>query len=95
MGCIIIAALLGAPRLAIVFFALFRHGWLASAYESNLWPVLGFFFLPWTTLGFAVGINNIGPVGAMDALGWAVTALGFALDMGLVGGGARARRKRA
>ncbi len=92
MGCIIIAALLGMPRIAIL--VLVMHGWLSRAFEHGLWPMIGFFLAPWTILAYALAMNNIGPAGQVTTAGWALTALAFAVDMGLVGGGARARRKR-
>lgn len=47
------------PRLAI--FALFLSSdWLGRAYELNLWPFLGFLFLPWTTLAYAYAVNEGG-----------------------------------
>ena len=47
------------PRFAL--FVLFLTGdWLGRAYELNLWPFLGFLFLPWTTLAYAYAINEGG-----------------------------------
>ena len=47
------------PRLAL--FSLFlTSDYLGRAYDLNLWPFLGFIFLPWTTLAFAYAQNEGG-----------------------------------
>ncbi len=93
MGCAIFSLLLGMPRLALFLIWWLRDGWLEAAYEGLLWPLLGFFFLPWTTLAFAFGINSIGGAGVMPPLGWLLTGIGLLIDIGVIGGGARSRRR--
>jgi len=62
----------------------FGHQWL--------WPLLGFFFLPMTTLGFAYAMNSLASGGQISPLGWLVVAVAAALDVGLIGGGGRSAR---
>lgn len=91
MACLL--GLLGFffPRLVIVLLAIFT-GYLHRAFELWLWPVLGFFFAPLTTLAYALAINQQGHVGGVYLVVLIVAAL---FDLGLIGGGARrARRKR-
>ncbi len=94
MGCAIFSLLLGMPRLALALVWLMLPGWLARAYDGLLWPTLGFFFLPWTTLAFAYGMNSLGGPGVMPPLGWLLTGVALLIDVGVVGGGARKRRRK-
>ncbi len=78
MPCLIGLLALGMPRLAIVLVVVFSD-YIGRAYQTTVWPLLGFFFLPLTTLAYAWGINSYGSI-----TGWAVwmMALAFVLDLG-------------
>ena len=82
--CIGLLALL-MPRLAIVLVVLFSD-WLGSAYASNLWPLLGFFFLPLTTLAYAWAIHAEGSV---QGLYLVAVVLAVLMDLGVIAGHAR------
>lgn len=88
MPCLIGCAALVAPRLAIVVVVLFSN-YIGRAYETVLWPLLGFLFMPLTTLAYAWAINTRGSVAGMHL---AVVVLAVLIDLGLVGGSARANR---
>ena len=47
------------PRLTLLWLFL-TSDYLGRAYDLNLWPFLGFIFLPWTTLAFAYAQNEGG-----------------------------------
>ena len=47
------------PRV-ILFGMYFGSDLLPKAYETVLWPVLGFIFLPWTTLAYTFAMNDRG-----------------------------------
>lgn len=83
VGCLAIAF----PRLALFLVWFFGGDYLARAYEHFLWPLLGFFFLPLTTLTFAFAFNSLGPPGSMTALGWLLVGLAVLGDIGLLGSG--------
>ncbi len=85
VGCLALAT----PRLAIVLVFLFSN-YLGRAYETTLWPVLGFFFMPLTVLSYAFAINQHGSIDGMYLVLIVVTVL---LDLGLVGAGSRVRRR--
>jgi hypothetical protein len=51
--------MLMGPRLAI-FLMFLMSDYLGKAYEMNLWPFLGFLFLPYTTLTYALAMNERG-----------------------------------
>ncbi len=76
------------PRIVILLLWLFT-GYLGHAFSSALWPVLGFFFAPFTTLGYAVAQNE----GQMHGFWVAFLVIGILLDLGVLGGGAKSRRK--
>lgn len=91
IGCFAVAF----PRLALVLVWLFGDGYLQSAYSSLLWPLLGFLFLPLTTLTFAYATHSLAAGDGLSALGWLLVAIAALVDIGLVGrGGARYRRSR-
>jgi hypothetical protein len=83
MGCLALAA----PRLALLLVVLFSD-YIGRAYETRLWPVLGFFFLPLTTLAYAWAMNSKGSVSGLYLI---VVILAVLTDLAMA---ARARRKR-
>ena len=86
--CVLILIALVGPRLALFALWLFSD-YLSRAFDSFLVPFLGFLFLPWTTLAYAVAQNSLGGV---HDLGLVVVILGVLADVGALGGGARGRR---
>jgi hypothetical protein len=90
MPCLIALLALCVPRVVIVCLAVFTH-YLGAAYQSLLWPLLGFFFMPYTTLAYAWAKNSSGSVD-----GWylVVVILAVLADVGVIGGGGRVRRTR-
>ncbi|MDX2055350.1 MAG: hypothetical protein SFV15_23305 [Polyangiaceae bacterium] len=94
MPCLVGCLALAFPRLAVVLVWLLGGSYLSRAYEHWVWPVLGFFFLPLTTLTFAFAMNSMGDPGSVSPLGWLLIALSAALDLGLVGQGHSGYRKR-
>ena len=90
MNCLVGCLALVTPRLALVLVFLFSN-YLGRAYETLLWPVLGFFFMPLTTLSYAWAVNSHGTVTGIYLV---VVVVAVLLDLGLVGTGARARRRQ-
>ena len=89
MNCLVGCLALVTPRLALVLVFLFSN-YLGRAYETLLWPVLGFFFMPLTTLAYAWAVNSHGTVTGIYLV---VVVIAVLLDLGLVGTGARSRRQ--
>jgi hypothetical protein len=91
MGCIVAIFALMTPRIAIVLVVIFSD-FIGRAYESWIWPLLGFFFLPLTTLAYAAAVNwNDGSVSG----GYFFMVLLAALfDLGALGNGRMAQRRR-
>lgn len=95
MPCLLALLALGAPRLVIVLVVL-GSDWLGSAYQTRLWPFLGFLFLPLTTLAYAWTVHHGG--GPPSGTGWIPVGVALLVDLGLVRlsrrGGGRARERR-
>ncbi len=88
MCCVVLLVALVGPRLALFVLWLFSS-YLSRAFDAFLLPFLGFVFLPWTTLAYAVAQNEFG--GPHD-IGLILVVLGVLVDIGALGGSARGRR---
>ena len=90
MGCSCLLALLGAaaPRLALIVMWLFTD-LLSRTFDSFVLPLLGFIFLPLTTVIYV--FVSPGGLGTFD---WILLVIGFLIDLGSYGSGAYGRRRR-
>jgi len=91
MPCLLIIFAIFFPRMIMIAIAIFTN-WFHAAFQSALWPVLGFLFMPYTTLAYMAAMlhNNHNASG-----GWLALIIVAALvDLGGQGGSARARRNR-
>jgi hypothetical protein len=89
-GCLAIVF----PRLALFLVWLFGGTYLDRAYGSVLLELLGFLFLPLTTLTYAYAHNSLSVGGQVSSLGWLLTALAVLVDVGIIGSHRRRRRVR-
>ncbi len=89
MPCCLLALAAFFPRFALIVIAFTGYG--AAAFETALWPVLGWFFMPYTTCAYAIAMNENGAIS-----GWALALLilGVVFDLGSHGGGARYQQVR-
>jgi hypothetical protein len=92
VGCLLVLISLITPRL--VLFVMWIADYTSRAYGSWLWPTLGFFFAPTTTVAYAIATNELQRGGEISLGGVIVVVIGVAIDLGLIGGGARARKRR-
>ena len=90
MHCLIGCLALVTPRLALIFVFL-SSNYLGRAYESPIWPVLGFFFMPLTTIAYAWAVNSNGTVTGIYLV---VVVIAVLMDLGANGSGAHHGRKR-
>jgi hypothetical protein len=90
MPCLIAALALLAPRITILVLVIFSD-WLGAAYATTIWPLLGFFFAPYTTLAYAFGIHAQGSIS-----GWylALVVVAVLMDLGALGSGVPANKRR-
>src|SRR5688572_5591973 len=89
MGCLALAF----PRVALFLVWLFGGNYLERAYDSILIPLLGFFFLPLTTLAFAYSQHSLSNGGHLSSVGWLLTIVALLIDIGLLGGGSQSARR--
>jgi hypothetical protein len=85
---VLLAAMMFWPRLFIVGFEIFDNQF-AKAYDSWLIPFVGFFVLPWTTVGYAL-MWGTGSYEVHGVIEWLVIAFCFLLDL-ITWGGVRRR----
>ena len=89
MPCLLLILLLASPRLVLALLFFFSN-YLGRAYHDVLIPILGFIFLPLTTLVYAYMVNNHIATTGINLLWLALAAL---VDLGGIGGGYRRRRR--
>jgi hypothetical protein len=82
MGCLAVIGL-GLPRVVMVVLWIFT-GYLGRAYDGVVIPLLGFFFLPTTTLTYAIAKNEHNGLE-----GWGIfwIVIGLTFDLGIWGNG--------
>ncbi len=92
MPCCLLILILLFPRLALALL-FFLSTYLDRAFHNNILVlILGFIFLPLTTLVYAWMFNNHQPLDGINLLWLILAAL---VDLGMVGGGYRHHRSRA
>jgi hypothetical protein len=89
MCCLFTSLVLFGPRLGILIWWLLDPVRWNLAFQSFIWPLLGFLFLPWTTIVYvSVGINGL------SWFDWIWLAIALLVDLGSYGGGAYGNRNR-
>lgn len=91
MPCLLGCLAISAPRFVLLLVWLFSD-YLRDAYETKIWPFLGFLFMPLTTLAYAFAMHQ--GEGRLTGFGWAVVITAVLVDLGLFGTGEKARRNR-
>jgi len=89
MPCLIVLLAAAFPRLAIAVLFFFTT-FLDRAYHSLILLILGFLFLPLTTIVYAWIINERHPLDGLYLLALIVAVL---VDLGLIGHGEYRRRR--
>lgn len=90
MACLVLLLVLAFPRIILVLLFFFSN-YLEFAYHGILLPILGFIFLPLTTLTYAWMVNSHMPVEGINLL---ILVIAVVIDAGGVGGGAWHRSRR-
>ena len=91
MCCFVTALLLAGPRLAILVWWIYTPLYISTLFQSWIWPLLGWFFLPWTTLMYMTVANPGG--GGIIGFDWIILGLGVFADMATYFGGYRERAR--
>ena len=94
MGCLFAIVALITPRFVLFILWLFTD-YLNTAISSGWLGLLGFLFLPTTTIAYAVAQNEFTTItGGLETTGVLIIILGVAVDLGLLGGSGRGVARR-
>lgn len=89
MCCLAALAALISPRFVIVLWWLLDSARWTALFDNLIVPVLGFIFLPWTTLTYVffapTGFGGLAPI---------VVVIAVLIDAGTYGGGVFGNRSR-
>jgi len=88
--CLLLIVFLAFPRIALLLLFLFSN-YLQRAYHGLILPLLGFLFLPLTTLVYAWMVNTGQFVAGVNLL---ILIIAVVIDLGGLGGGEYHRRTR-
>ena len=91
MGCIVAIIALLFPRVLIVVLW-FLTDWFNGVFNGLLIPILGFLFMPVTTLWYSVVINYYG--GEWNNIAVVGMVVAVVIDLSTTGGSYRSRQRR-
>ena len=89
MCCLFTTLVFLGPRAGILVWWLINPARWQLAFDSFLWPLLGFLFLPWTTLMYVLVFP-----GGIVGFDWIWLGLGVLADIGMYAGGGYGNRDR-
>lgn len=89
MPCLLGCLAIFFPRVVIVLIWLFSD-YFRHAYQTVIWPLLGFLFMPVTMLTYAFAMNAHG---RLDGIYLVIFVIAVLVDLGLIGGGASSTRR--
>lgn len=89
MPCLLLILFVAFPRIALVLLFLFSN-YLQRAYHGLLLPLLGFIFLPLTTLAYSWMVNSKLPIAGVNLV---ILIIAVVIDVGSLGGGEYHRRR--
>lgn len=92
VGCLLLILSAFAPRLVLVLLWLFGGRYLSVPFSTWILPLLGFIFMPFTTLAYAFAWHQNG--GSVGGLWIVLIVVAVLMDLGHFGGSARSVRKR-
>ena len=90
MPCLLVILIVAFPRVVLALMFLLSN-YLERAYHGLLIPILGFLFLPVTTIAYAWLVNNHRPI---DGINLVILIVAVLIDAGGLGGGEWHRRSR-
>jgi hypothetical protein len=91
MCCFVVLGMLVFPRVALALMWFFSTYLQRAFHGGLLLPLIGFLFLPLTTIVYAWEINSRMPLSGINLL-WLLIAV--IIDLGGLGGGARRQSQR-
>lgn len=91
MPCLLLVLALSFPRVVLLLMWFFTH-MLDRAYSGILIPLIGFLFMPVTTIAYAWVVSTHR---AIDGFNLIVIIIAVLIDLGSNGGGARYQSRRS
>jgi hypothetical protein len=90
MPCLLLILFVAFPRIALLLLFFFSN-YLQRAYHNLLILLIGFIFLPLTTLAYAWMTNTGQPIAGINLI---ILIVAVIIDVGGLGGGEYHRRNR-
>ena len=90
MPCLLVILIVVFPRIVLVLMFLLSN-YLQHAYHGLILPLVGFIFVPLTTLVYAWMVNTRQPLQGINLL---ILLVAIVVDLGGLGGGEYHRRRR-
>jgi predicted MFS family arabinose efflux permease len=90
MPCLLVVVVLLFPRIVLACL-FFLSNYLERAYHGLLIPLIGFFFLPLTTLAYAWMMNTHQEIAGTNLI---IMVIAVVIDLGGLSGGEYHRRRR-
>jgi len=91
MPCLLALLALLFPRVVIALLALFSN-YMSAAYDTLLWPLVGFLFFPFTTLAYAFAMNS--NAGNVSGIYLVLVIIAVLVDLGSLSGGGHSYRRK-
>jgi hypothetical protein len=89
MCCLAASLMVLGPRFGILLWWLLEPVRWSAAFDTFIVPLLGFLFLPWTTIMYVLVF-----AGGIDGFDWVWLGLGLAADIFSYAGGGYTNRDR-
>jgi hypothetical protein len=89
MCCFAALLVIAGPRLAMFFWWLLEPARWSATFDTFVLPLVGFLFVPWTTLIYVAVFP-----GGIDGFDWVWLGLGLFLDIASWTGGGYSGRQR-
>ena len=89
MACLLLILVVAFPRIVLLILFFASH-YLERAYHGLLIPVIGFIFLPLTTLAYAWMVNSGLPAAGVNLI---ILLIALVIDIGGLGGSEYRRRR--
>lgn len=88
MGCLL-SSIVGLGSRAAIAYMYMETTYLQRAFDSQLWPLLGFIFMPLTTLAYTWTVLEGRSMEGPYAI---VVGVAVLMDIGVIGFGTRRRK---
>jgi len=81
-GCLFVLVAMISPRLAFILIWIFSDR-ISIAFDNFFVPLLGFLFLPITSVVYVLVYD---PIAGVNGLGWFLVVFAFLVDLGAYSG---------